>query len=136
MSQSTHGVTVETVSGVTVFKVQGPLKLGEPVLDELRGRCCELRARGILSLVLDLERVPALDSTGIGVLLQAYTSLRDRGGCCKLLHPARHPTEVLRVVGLLSVFEVYHDRNAVLASFERSPRQTNTGSAGDPDRAA
>ena len=30
------------------------------------------------------------------------------------------PAEVLRVVGLLTVFEVYDDRNAVLASFERA----------------
>jgi len=120
MSDSTHDVTVETISGVTVFKVQGSLKLGERALDELRGRCCELVARGVDRLVLDLEHVPALDSSGIGVLLQAYTSLRDRGGHCKLLNLGRTPAEVLRVVGLLGVFEVYHERNAVLASFERA----------------
>jgi anti-sigma B factor antagonist len=136
MSDSIHGVTIETVSGVTIFKVHGALKLGESVLDELRGRCCELGAREIDRLVLDLEHVPAIDSSGIGVLMQAYTSLHNRGGHCKLLNPARTPGEVLRVVGLLRVFEVYHDRNAVLASFEGSPQQTKTGFAGDPDRAA
>jgi anti-sigma B factor antagonist len=119
MSDSTH-LTVETVSGVTIFKVRGALKLGEDTLDELRGRCCELRARDITRLVLDLEHVPAIDSTGIGVLLQAYTSLHNRGGQCKLLNLARTPAEVLRIVGLLRVFEVYHDRNAVLGSFERA----------------
>ena len=86
--------------------------------------------------MLDLEHVPALDSSGIGVLMQAYTSLHNRGGHCKLLNPARTPGEVLRVVGLLRVFEVYHDRNAVLASFEPSPQQTQTGLAGGPERAA
>jgi anti-sigma B factor antagonist len=136
MSDSNHGVTAETVSGVTIFKVRGALKLGESVLDELRGRCCEPGARGIDRLVLDLEHVPAIDSSGIGVLMQAYTSLHNRGGQCKLLNPGRTPAEVLRVVGLLRVFEVYHDRNAVLASFERSPQQTKTGFAGDPDCAA
>ncbi|HVP53041.1 MAG TPA: STAS domain-containing protein [Terriglobales bacterium] len=130
------GVTVETVSGVTFFKVRGALKLGEAVLDELRGRCCGLEARGIDRLVLDLEQVPAIDSSGIGVLLQAYTSLRNRGGHCKLLNPARAPLEVLRVVGLLTVFEVYNDRNSVLASFEPPPQQTEAGPAGDPERAA
>ncbi len=136
MSNSIHGVTIETVSGVTIFKVQGALKLGESVLDELRGRCCELGAREIDRLVLDLEHVPAIDSSGIGVLMQAYTSLHNRGGHCKLLNPARTPGEVLRVVGLLRVFEDYHDRNAVLASYEPSPQHTKTGVAGDPDRAA
>ena len=119
MLDSTH-VTVEMVSGVTIFKVRGALKLGEPALDELRGRCCELGTRDITRLVLDLEHVPAIDSSGIGVLLQAYTSLHHRGGQCKLLNLARTPAEVLRVVGLLNVFEVYHDRNALLASFDRA----------------
>ncbi|MFZ3211553.1 MAG: STAS domain-containing protein [Terriglobales bacterium] len=136
MSDSIYGVTIETVSGVTIFKVRGALKLGESVLDELRGRCCELATRPIERLVLDLEDVPAIDSSGIGVLMHAYTSLHNRGGRCKLLNLAHTPAEVLRVVRLLSVFEVYHDRNAVLASFEPSPQQTKTGFAGGPERAA
>jgi len=137
MSDSVQGVTVETVSGVTVLKVQGAIKLGEPALDELRRRCCELGARhDVERLVLDLEHVPAIDSSGIGVLMQAYTSMHNRGGHCKLLSLASTPAEVLRVVGLLRVFEVYQDRNTVLASFDRPPRQTKTGLAGDPDRAA
>ncbi|HYY68164.1 MAG TPA: STAS domain-containing protein [Terriglobales bacterium] len=115
-----ESVSVETVSGVTIFQVRGPLKLGEACLDELRRRCCELDRRDIHRLVLDLQDVPAIDSSGIGVLLHAYTSMRNRGGQCKLLNLARMPTEVLRVVGLLNVFEVYHDRNAVLASFDRA----------------
>jgi anti-sigma B factor antagonist len=118
MTDDVQGVSVETVSGVTIFKVRGALKLGEPVLDQLRRHCCELDARGVNRLVLDLEHVPAIDSSGIGVLMQAYTALQHRGGHCKLLHLARIPAEVLRVVRLLKVFEVYHDLNAVLASFE------------------
>ena len=137
MTENAHSVTVETVSGVTIFKARGALKLGEPVLDELRRRCCDLGARGIDRLVLDLEHVSAIDSSGIGVLLQAYTSLRNRGGHCKLLKLAPRLAEVLRVVGLLAVFEVYDDRNAVLASFEQSsPQETKGRVAGGPERAA
>jgi anti-anti-sigma factor len=120
MTQNMDGVMVETVTGVTIFKVRGALKMGEPALDELRRRCPELGIRDIHCLVLDLEHVPAIDSSGIAVLVQAYTALRDRGGHCKLLHLADIPAEVLRIVGLLGVFEVYHDRNAVLASFGRA----------------
>jgi anti-sigma B factor antagonist len=134
MSESIHSVTVETVSGVTFFKVNGALRLGDAALDELRGRCCELGARAIDRLVLDLEHVPVIDSSGVGVLLHGYTSLRRRGGHCKLLKLARMPAEVLRVLGLLAVFEVYQDRDRVLASFGRSYGEP--GFAGDPDRAA
>ncbi|HYA94628.1 MAG TPA: STAS domain-containing protein [Terriglobales bacterium] len=120
MSECIQSVTVDTVSGVTIFKVRGALRLGDVGLDELRGRCCELGARGIVRLVLDLEHVPAIDSSGIGVLLHAYTSLRNRGGQCKLLKLGRVPAEVLGIFGLLDVFEVYDDLDAVLDSFERA----------------
>jgi anti-sigma B factor antagonist len=133
MFENVQGVTVETVSGVTVFKVHGALKLGEAALDELRRRCCELAARDVDRLVLDLEHVPAIDSSGLGVLMQAYTSMHNRGGHCKLLGLAHTPSEVLRVVGLLRVFEVYHDRDAALASFEPPLRRA---AAGNPDCAA
>jgi anti-sigma B factor antagonist len=119
MSDSNH-LTIETISGVTFFKVRGALKLGDPALDELRRSCCELRSRDITRLVLDLEHVPSIDSSGIGVLLQAYTSMHNRGGQCKLLNLGRTPAEVLRVVGLLNVFEVYQDLNVLLASFDRA----------------
>jgi len=46
------------------------------------------------------------------------------------------PTEVLRVIGLLNVFEVYQDCNVVLASFEPPGERTKIGLAGGPDRAA
>jgi len=134
MSNSSHGVTVETVSGVTIFKVHGALKLGEPALDELRGRCCELASHAVDRLVLDLEQVSYIDSSGIGVLMHAYTSMHNRGGQCKLLNLGPTPAEVLRVVHLLGLFEVYHDCNAALASFERPNQPTQV--AGGPERAA
>lgn len=133
MSESVQGVTVETVSGVTVFKVHGALKLGEAALDELRRRCSELGPRAIERLVVDLAQVPAIDSSGLGVLMHAYMSMHKRGGRCKLLGLAQRPAEVLRVVGLMRVFEVYHDRNAALASFGPSLQQAATS---DPDCAA
>lgn len=118
MSESVYGVTSDTVSGVTVIQVHGALKLGEATLDELRRRCCELAKRDLVQLVLDLQGVPAIDSTGIGVIMQAYTSSRNRGGQCKLMNLARMPEEVLRVVGVLKLFEVYHDLKTALASFD------------------
>jgi anti-sigma B factor antagonist len=120
MTGGRQGVTIERVHGVTILQVRGALKLGEPVLDELRRICHDLESCRTYRLVLDLEHVPALDSTGIGVLLEAYTALHRCGGCCKLLNLAHMPAEVLDIVGLLAIFEVYQDRNSALASFERA----------------
>lgn len=119
MANGIHGVSVESAGGITIITVRGALKLGDPSLDELRRRCCELPARGINKVVLDLGAVPVIDSAAIGILMQAYTSLHGKGGSCKLLNLQRIPAEVLRTVGVLRVFEVYGDRGAALDSFDR-----------------
>ena len=118
MPNTVYGVSVERLSRATVIRVCGALKLGEPTLDELRRRFCELASREPLRVVIDLQGVPAIDSTGIGVLMQAYTSSANRRGHCKLINLRHMPEEILRVVGVLELFEVYPDLNSALASFD------------------
>ena len=112
-------VSVQSLSGVTVIKIHGPLKLGHAALEELRRRCSELVSRNETRLVIDLEDVPVIDTTGIGALLHGLTTMRSRGGECRLLKPSKLTWEVLELVGLLSVFAVYQDRAQAVASFHR-----------------
>lgn len=113
-------VSAQSLAGVTVVKVHGPLKLGHPALDELRRRCSELCSRNEIRVVIDLEAVPAVDSSGIGALLHGLTTMRNRGGECKLLNPSKLTREVLELVGLLKVFSVYQDREQAVASFHHA----------------
>src|ERR1700746_575676 len=102
-------VTVRPVQGVQVIKVRGKLALGCEPLAELRERLSELAEHGEFNWLLDLQEVQMLDSRGVGVLAQTMTSARHRQGACKLLNLQKFPTQVLKMVGLLSLFEVYSD---------------------------
>jgi anti-sigma B factor antagonist len=110
-------VVVRPIRGVQVVKIRGKLVLGSEPLAELRERLGELASHGEYRWVLDLQEVAMLDSSGVGVLAQLMTTSRNGHGACKLLHLQKFPMQVLKMVGLLSLFELYDDMDKAVASF-------------------
>ena len=110
-------VTVRPIQGVQVIKVRGKLALGCPPITELRDRLAELSSHGEFKWLLDLQEVNMLDSSGVGLLAQVMASARNGQGACKLLHLQKFPAQVLKMVSLLSLFEVHDDLDAAVASF-------------------
>jgi len=113
-------VTVRPIQGVHVVKVRGKLALGCAPLSELRERLADLSENKEFQWVLDLQEVNMLDSSGVGLLAQVMTSARNGHGACKLLHLQKFPSQVLKMVSLLSLFEVFDDQDAAVASFSSS----------------
>ena len=120
-------VTVSTVPGATVIAVNGPLKLGHPALDELHRFCCTPGSPGESLVVLDMENVPGIDSSGIGVLLQGHTTVQNRGGGCVLLRPNHVVREVLQVVGLTRIFKIAATLPEAMRSAVSDTQQRRTG---------
>ena len=58
-------------------------------------------------LVLDLARVPYVDSCGLGTMVQAYVSAQRVGGSVKLLNVAPRVRQLLTITRLLTVFGLY-----------------------------
>jgi anti-sigma B factor antagonist len=58
-------------------------------------------------LVLDLARVPYVDSCGLGTMVQAYVSAHRAGGFVKLLNVTPRVRQLLTITRLLTVFEFY-----------------------------
>lgn len=109
-------ITVRRRNDVSVIELHGPLRLGEPV-DGLRAACDEAMARGDNKIVVTLEEVPHIDSSGIGLLVKYMISAKQRGGNLKLVNPSKFAAQVLRLVGVLDLFEVFPDENAAVESF-------------------
>jgi anti-sigma B factor antagonist len=59
-------------------------------------------------LVLDLARVPYVDSCGLGTMVQAYVSAHRVGGSVKLWNITPRVRQLLTITRLLTVFELYH----------------------------
>lgn len=105
------------VDGVTVVDLSGRITLDEGSAT-LRQTVKELAQQGSRRIVLNLGEVTGMDSTGIGELISAYTSVRQAGGELKLLNLTREVQELLHITKLCTVFDIQDDETAAIAAFQ------------------
>ncbi|HEX2465168.1 MAG TPA: STAS domain-containing protein [Thermoanaerobaculia bacterium] len=101
---------------VLVIALRGRMSLGEG--DAEAGQ--EIRsalAAGEKKILLDMKGVPVLDSSGVGELMAAYTSVSRHGGTIKLLGLSPRVGEVLKITRLVGIFDIYDDRIEAIESF-------------------
>jgi len=110
-------IDVRTQDQVKVIKLKGKLNLG-PSLDRTNETINDLLNAGETRFVLDLEEVPQIDSSGIGLLVRQMTMAKQRGGSLKLLKPSKFALQTLKVVRVLNLFEVFEEQQAAVESFQ------------------
>ncbi len=101
---------------VTVVEVSGRITLGEGSA-VLRTMIHDLLAKGQKRIILNLGDVNYIDSSGIGELVSAFTSVKKQGGELKLLHLTRKVHDLLQITKLYTVFDVYSDEQTAIRSF-------------------
>jgi anti-sigma B factor antagonist len=109
-------IDVRSQEQVKIIKLRGRLSLGESV-DRLRATMEDLISAGDNRLVLDLEELTTMDSSGIGLLSRFLTLAKQQGGSLKLVNPSKFVVQTLKLVGLLNLFEVFTDSQAATDSF-------------------
>jgi len=83
---------------------------------DLRAQLGELLTSTSPSLVLDLNEVGFLDSTGLGALVAARTSAGERGGQLALVCTQQRILKLFTITGLNSVFTIHPSVDDALAS--------------------
>jgi len=102
--------------GITVLDLKGRLTVGEEV-SRFRTQLQKLIDSGQRTIVLNMEQVDYIDSTGLGALVMAYTSMQRAGGKIKLLNLSRRGIELLVMTKLTTIFEVFDDEQSSINSF-------------------
>jgi anti-sigma B factor antagonist len=97
------------------IRVKGPFKMGESV-DQFDEAVRAAFASGHPFLVLNLEAMPIVDSSGIGSIVDALQRSKKLGGDTKLVNPSPFAIRILKMVHLLSLFSVYEDEAKALAA--------------------
>jgi len=100
---------------VVILTLKGRLTLGESNL--VRERVAQLAAAGKHNIVVDLAAVDYIDSTGLGILVICFTSLKKVGGALKLVNPNKRNVELLLLTKLHTVFEVFLEVQDAVNSF-------------------
>jgi anti-sigma B factor antagonist len=100
---------------VVILTLKGRLTLGESNL--VREKIAALSAAGKHNVVVDLGGVDYIDSTGLGILVICFTSLKKQGGALKLVNPNKRNVELLLLTKLHTVFEVFNEDQDAVNSF-------------------
>jgi anti-sigma B factor antagonist len=109
-------VSSRQVNGVTIVDLSGRITLGEGSA-VLRDTVRELMRTGQKQILLNLADVSYIDSSGIGELVSAFTSLRNQGGDLKLLNLTKKVHDLLQITKLYTVFDITDDEATAVASF-------------------
>ena len=104
------------VGDVTVLDCAGRITLGEGS-SVLRDALRDLVAQGHKKVLLNLGEVSYIDSSGIGELVSAFTSVSNQGGTLKLLGLNKRVKDLLQITKLYTVFEVHDDEASAIRSF-------------------
>ena len=111
-------IKTRQVDGVTIMDCSGRITLGEGSV-QLRDAVRDLLSKGSKQILLNLGDVTYIDSSGIGELVSAFTSVRNQGGELKLLNLTKKVHDLLQITKLYTVFDVKDDEAAAIGAFTR-----------------
>jgi anti-sigma B factor antagonist len=110
-------ITTGEESGVTVLWLDGRIVLG-PETEMLRETVKSLLGQGKKKVVLNMNNVTLVDSSGLGALVAAYSSARSAGAALRLCHLGSKFSELVQLTRLLTVFEISDTQAEAIRSFK------------------
>jgi len=107
------------VDGITILDLSGRITLGEGSV-QLRDAVRDLLSKGSKNILLNLGDVNYIDSSGIGELVSAFTTVRNQGGELKLLNLTKKVHDLLQITKLYTVFDIKDDEASAIAAYAKA----------------
>ena len=111
-------ITNREVDGVTVLALDGRIVLGEES-GALREKIKGLLGEGKKKMVLNVDKVTMIDSSGLGALVAAYSSAKSQGASLRLCNLGSKFNELMQITKLLTVFEVSKSEADAVRGFSK-----------------
>ena len=97
--------------GTTILAVGGEIDVY--TAPKLRDQITELVSNGVYHIIIDMEAVEFLDSTGLGVLVGGLKKVRAHDGSLQLICNQERLLKIFRITGLAKVFTIHSSAEAV-----------------------
>jgi anti-sigma B factor antagonist len=110
-------VTTRQVDGVMVLDLSGRITLGEGSVT-LRDAIHDSLGKGSKKILLNLGNISYIDSSGIGELVSAFTSVKNAGGDLKLLNLTKKVHDLLQITKLYTVFDIWDNETSAITAFK------------------
>lgn len=102
---------------IAVLAIKGNL-MGEPDTTGVRDKIYSLLQDDVKKIVLDLSKVKWVNSSGLGTLIAALTSVKNKGGEMKLASVTDKVESLFMITQLIKVFKTYENVDRAIASFK------------------
>jgi anti-sigma B factor antagonist len=102
--------------GITILDLKGRLSVGEST-SLLRESVNDQIAQGNKQLILNLQHIDYIDSTGLGSMVICYTSLQKIGGGMKLVNLNRRNLELMLLTKLSTIFQIFAEEQEAVNAF-------------------
>lgn len=109
--------TCRQIGEIAIIDFSGKITLGEGS-SLLRKTVRGLVENGQTKILISLYDVDYIDSSGIGELVSAFTTVKAAGGELKLLHLTKRVHDILQITRLFTVFDVQSDEDTALRAFK------------------
>src|SRR6266849_5299210 len=104
-------------SNVAVLTLKGDF-LGEPETTEVRQKIHSLVGDNVKQVIIDLGGVNYVNSSGLGTLIAALTTMRNAGGDLRLARIGDKVKNLFVITQLVKVFDTYETVERALISFK------------------
>ena len=102
---------------ITILRLEGKL-MGGPDADEFKKVVKNLVSEGRTKVLVDMGKVSWVNSTGLGILISNFTTLKNTGGTLKLVNVNKRIDQIFMVTKLYTIFDSFEDETRALASFQ------------------
>ncbi|MBN2365457.1 MAG: anti-sigma factor antagonist [Calditrichaeota bacterium] len=108
----------EDIKGnIAVLTISGNM-MGGPETTELHDKVKSLMGDGIKKIVIDLAKVKWMNSSGLGVLMAVWGSLKKEGGNLKLANVSEKINSLFMITQLVQFFETFESVDRALATLQ------------------
>jgi anti-sigma B factor antagonist len=108
--------TTRKAGSITIVDISGRIVLGQETAS-LRSLVTDLLSKGYNKILFNFAAVDYIDSSGVGCLVAAFTSVRNHQGELKVLSPTKNVQDVMQKTKLDTVLDIRDDEAAALGSF-------------------
>ena len=109
-------ISTRLVDGIAILDLTGRITLGEGSV-QLRDGVRFILDKGQKKIILNLAGITYMDSSGVGELVSAFTTVKNRGGELKLINLTEKIEDLMTITKLVTVFDIYDDEAKAIASF-------------------
>jgi len=111
-------VNQKELYGAVVLELQGKLT-GGPEAETFRNIFKDLVNNGKMNIIVNLKKVDWINSTGLGILISGYTSVRKAGGDLVLCNVGDRIDSILYVTKLNLLFQAFENEEAAAEYFRK-----------------